>query len=89
MEALRDGPAISPELVQRRSGADRETLLCDLVRLARALADILAIPLPKGTGNAHTALELVAERITFDSDGEGFWKFRSAFAAAAKAHLDR
>jgi hypothetical protein len=89
LEALRHGPEISPQLVQRRSGVDEETLMGDLVRLARSAADILSLALPKGTGNAAAALNLIAERIGISGEADETWVFRPAFVAAADAHLAR
>jgi len=89
LEALRDGPAVSPKQMQRTSGAEEETLLRDLVRLARTVATILALPLPKGNGNATAALDLLAERIAPNREASAVWVFRPAFVAAALAHLAR
>lgn len=88
-EALQHGPEISPQLVQRRSGVDEETLVRDLVRLARAVADILSVSLAKGTGNAAAALNLIAEQIGISGEADETWIFRSAFVAAVNAHLAR
>lgn len=89
LEALRDGSEVSPQQIQRRSGAEEDALIRDLVRLARTLADILSVPLPKGTGSAPVALDLIAETITLSGDAEEPWLFREAFVTAAEAHLAR
>lgn len=89
LEALRDGSEVSPQQIQRRSGTEEDALIRDLVRLARTLADILSVPLPKGTGSAPVALDLIAETITLSGDAEEPWLFREAFVTAAEAHLAR
>lgn len=89
LEVLRDGPEVSPQQIQRRSGAEEDALIRDLVRLARALADILSVPLPKGTGSAPAALDLIAETIALNGDADEPWRFRGAFVTAAEAHLAR
>ncbi|QHD70635.1 hypothetical protein GS397_26360 (plasmid) [Sphingobium yanoikuyae] len=89
LQALCHGPEISPQLVQRRSGASEETLMRDLVRLARSVADILSLPLPKGTANVGGALKLIGERVGISAGADETWIFRPAFVAAAEAHLVR
>ncbi len=89
LEALRHGPEVLPQLVQRRSGVDEETLMRDLVRMARSVADILGFTLPKGTGNAAAALNLIGERIAISREANQPWVFRPGFVAAAEAHLAR
>jgi hypothetical protein len=89
LEVVRHEPQISPLLVQRRAGVDEETLMRDLVRLARSVADILCLVLPKGTGSAAAALNLIGERIGTNGEADETWVFRPAFVAAADAHLAR
>lgn len=89
LEALEAGSDVSPQQMQRRSGADRDTLHRDLVRLLRTLADILGVKLPKGSANAVAALDLVMESMHSAGEDEETWTFRPAFVDAARDHLAR
>ncbi len=89
LESLQEGPELSLAQVERRSGADRDTVLRDLVRLSRTLADILGVTLPKGSGSASAALDLVTESMDPAVAEDNTWTFRTAFAEAAQDHLAR
>jgi hypothetical protein len=83
LDVLNAAPEVSLQQVQRRSGVDRGILLRDLVRLSRALADILGVTLPKGSSNASSALSLVTESMRPAGETDEIWTFRPAFIAAA------
>jgi hypothetical protein len=89
LEALTIGSDVSVHQVLRRSGSDRETLLRDIVRLARLISSILGIPLPKGPANASAALDVVLKSPGVMEEAEENWAFRPAFAEAAKTYLEK
>lgn len=89
LESLQAGRDASLQQLQRRAGADRDILIRDLVRLSRAVADILGVALPKGNSSAAAALDLVVESICSSPETDETWTFRPAFAQAAKDHLAR
>lgn len=89
LDSLENDSAVLPRQMQRRLGADRDTLHQDLVRLSRALADILAVKLPKGSANSGAALDLIMESMHSAGEDEEIWTFRPAFVEAGREQLAR
>lgn len=89
LEALTTGSEVSVHQISRRSGSDRETLLRDIVRLARLISSILSISLPKGPANASAALDVVLNSPSVAEEAEEKWTFRPAFVEAAKKYLEK
>ncbi|GAA0447798.1 hypothetical protein [Sphingomonas molluscorum] len=81
-----DWPA-GPTDILLRSTFGEDALLRGLVRLARQMAEVIAVPLPKGPNNANAALALLIEDVPepFALDGE--WHFRKEFMVAARRHM--
>lgn len=90
LETVRDGKGeVHPFQLQRRAGVDEEMLMREMARLARLIADILDIDLPKGAASAAAALDIVALDIAPPVDGATLWMFRPQFAAAIAYYLAR
>lgn len=87
LEALTAGCEVSVQQVLRRSGGDHEILRRDIARLARSIAAILSISLPKGPANTSAALDLIMEPSCVADEAEEIWTFRRAFTEAAKKYL--
>jgi hypothetical protein len=90
LETLRDGNGeVHPLQLQRRAGVDEEMLMRDMARLARLIADILDVGLPKGAANVAAALDMIALDIALPIERATPWLFRPQFAAAAGSFLAR
>jgi hypothetical protein len=90
LETLRDGNGeVHPLQLQRRAGIDEEMLMREMARLARLMADILDIGLPKGGANVAAAMDVIALDVALPVDRATLWVFRPQFAAAAGFHLAR
>lgn len=89
LEMLADGEEVSMAQIERRAGAGREVLIDDILRLARAIARVFAIDLPRGADKARSALHLIVEQIIGRQSADEAWTFRASFVEAAQRYLNR
>lgn len=88
-DVLHAGTEVTLSTVERRAGADRDTLKSDILRLARGIANVLSPGQPSGSRTALSALNLMVEEVRDQGFTDEAWIFRKAFATAAQRHLDR
>lgn len=86
---LHGGPSLPLSQAERRASVDRETLRAELLRLARAIANVLNLAGPKSSDNTFSALNLMVETISARGSTDETWTFRPSFVKAVLRHLER
>lgn len=87
LEMLADETELSLLQVERRAGIERDALVAQMLRFARAIAGVYARDPRTGPDNARSTLNLIVEQIIGHQSTDETWTFRLSFVEAARSYL--